>query len=713
MLRSSRATAQLFGCLVAALVALSAPAIASAAAPSVVGSVSDANVDLSGVTAVAVSRSYAYAASGYGGELTAIDIANPAGPLITGSAAPAALPTANSMMGASNVVVAGGYAFVVARNSNGGSYPNYTNDNGAGNSLTVFDVHNPAQPTYVGQVYSDTKLFGAYGIAVSGRYAYVAYQGVIVGSPSTPRTSKGGFSVIDITDPSGPTIVGNLDNNNLTGSNTNALSGADGVGVSGNDAYVAAWGKNAITVIDISNPASPTIVTSLVDPTHLNEPSDVAVSGSHLFVSDYGSAGVTAVDISNPTSPSVAGYTSATQLAGAYRIKVAGSYAYVAGSISNTLATVNVSNPAAPVLTNAFVTDARHLNSVIGLDVVPGGRYVVATSPRLSNETKTVYPPYPTQPGGPTNTGTVSVIDLDPNPVNVAITTPGNHATYAQGQPVSAAYACSPGGAVGLSSCTGPVPSGQAIDTSTPGSHSFTVSGTDVWGQTGSATVTYTVIGKPAAAFSESPATPTVRTSVSFDGSGSSDPNPGATITGYSWSFGDGRTGSGARTRHAYARAGTYTVTLTVTDSLGQRGSVQHTVKVRAARPRFSYVRQLSRRWTEPGTPTVARLPVGTVFWFTLNTKAKLTFTFYRVSSGRKAGHRCVAPTRQNRHHAACVRKVRVGTLKLAGAKGGNAVRFRGRIGRHRLAPGTYQVVITATANGLSSHRTLTFTIVR
>ncbi len=152
--------------------------------------------------------------------------------------------------------------------------------------------------------------------------------------------------------------------------------------------------------------------------------------------------------------------------------------------------------------------------------------------------------------------------------------------------------------------------------------------------------MSYTIVAKPSAAFSDSAATTTTGTAVSFDGSGSTDANPGAKITGYAWTFGDGTTASGNRTSHRYTRTGTYTVTLTITDSLGQSDSVQHKVKVLAAsaRPRFSFVRQLGKRWTEPGTPAVNKLPVGTVFWFTLSTKAKLTLTFSLRDQGAQVG---------------------------------------------------------------------------
>lgn len=84
----------------------------------------------------------------------------------------------------------------------------------------------------------------------------------------------------------------------------------------------------------------------------------------------------------------------------------------------------------------------------------------------------------------------------------IAITTPAAGATYTQGQSVTAIYSCTPAGGTGLKTCSGPVANGAAIDTSTPGSHSFTVNAEDTDGGTATKAVSYTIVAAPA------PATP-------------------------------------------------------------------------------------------------------------------------------------------------------------------------------------------------------------
>lgn len=73
----------------------------------------------------------------------------------------------------------------------------------------------------------------------------------------------------------------------------------------------------------------------------------------------------------------------------------------------------------------------------------------------------------------------------------VTITSPSDGTRYALGETVLADYSCTAD--AGLASCVGPVPSGSAIDTSTVGTHTFTVTATDDLDQTAATTVSYHV----------------------------------------------------------------------------------------------------------------------------------------------------------------------------------------------------------------------------
>jgi CSLREA domain-containing protein len=83
-------------------------------------------------------------------------------------------------------------------------------------------------------------------------------------------------------------------------------------------------------------------------------------------------------------------------------------------------------------------------------------------------------------------------IDMQP-PAAPTITTPAANAVYTSGQNVAASYSCIDGSAIsGIASCVGTVAPGAAIDT-TPGSHMFTVTATDMAGNKTVSMVNYTV----------------------------------------------------------------------------------------------------------------------------------------------------------------------------------------------------------------------------
>jgi hypothetical protein len=88
---------------------------------------------------------------------------------------------------------------------------------------------------------------------------------------------------------------------------------------------------------------------------------------------------------------------------------------------------------------------------------------------------------------------------------------------------------------------------------------------------------------------------------------------------------------------------------------------------------------------------------------YTLSGPASVTFTVERQAPGRKVGGRCVNSTSKNTGHKRCMRLTGVpGKIPRAGTQGANSFTFAGWIGGRSLAPGTYQLIATPTANGAS-----------
>jgi hypothetical protein len=177
------------------------------------------------------------------------------------------------------------------------------------------------------------------------------------------------LTVVDVSDPAAPTVKGSF-------SDATNLDGVESVFVSGRYAYVAASNVDRVTIIDISDPSTPAFVGSVQDNTVLNGVNSIFVSGRYAYVTGIGA--FTVVDVADPTAPSIAGsVTDGTILNGASSVFVSGRYAYVASSAADRLTVVDVSNPLAPAIKGSL-QDATNLDGVDNVFV--SGRYAYLTS---------------------------------------------------------------------------------------------------------------------------------------------------------------------------------------------------------------------------------------------------------------------------------------------------------------------------------------------
>jgi hypothetical protein len=514
-----RETIARWAALLVAVAGLLCPGLARAAVePVFAGSVSDSTM-LPTVDAAAVAGNYAYVTDYYAGRLSAIDISLPSSPFIAGSSA-----SSGGLMNGSTVNVAGGYAFVASKNRNGPE-GSEINDDGTGNSLTILDIHTtPVEPQIVGTVHDADSLFGAYGIAVSGNYAYTASQGCVVEQPCPSPSVGHAFDVIEIAGSQAPRVVATL----RGGKEPQAYGHITSVAISGHYAYLTAAYQDRLTVIDIANPLSPKLVASLHDEVNLSFPVDVAIEDNYAYViSQKGKGPLTAVDISNPAEPKVVGSLSSAALNGGYRIRTRGAMAYVSASANQGIAVVDISDPSNPRLLASYV-DPLHLHSTTGLDLDENGEHVVATSTYLPGQKKATFPPYPLEPGGPEQDGTVSVITLDPAPIKATIEA-GPASSTSQ---TSASFAFSVNDAVATVRCRldgGPwtlctSPTGQSYADLSPGPHEFQVQATDSADNTSTPSHTWTITESPE---SSTPPAAGGGSGGSVPGSGSGSPGSG------------------------------------------------------------------------------------------------------------------------------------------------------------------------------------------
>ena len=339
--------------------------------------------DVSGY--VHVSGKYAYVAKGRSG-LKILDISNFSSPEIVGSI--------NNIGSADKVYVYGDYAYVTVNSKEEfatsmlqvidirdpalpelaasiiapGSIEYVSGDYAYLSSglLTVVDISDPTSPEIVSSYDLPEK---AYGVQVSGSYAYVTY----VIPECCGYFGGAGLLVIDISDPTAPVTVGSYD----------TPGNAFDVYVSGNYAYVAA-GQAGLQIIDISDPASPTFAGSVATfgSTYQNiyvtgSADDITGSVYSVYVADgyaylVGEPGFLVVDVRDPTSPAlVASYDTRGVIRYSYseraytylsefNVYVADDYAYV--SDMEGLLLFDISNPANPAFTGTAQTSGKALS---------------------------------------------------------------------------------------------------------------------------------------------------------------------------------------------------------------------------------------------------------------------------------------------------------------------------------------------------------------
>jgi hypothetical protein len=182
----------------------------------------------------------------------------------------------------------------------------------AGSSALVFDIRNKTEPTYITDF-----PYAAKRIVVRGQYGYVV-------GPSD-------LSVIDLTVPAAPSIVGQATSDQLYFD----------VAVSGTIAYVV--GYKGLTIYDISSPDSPVPIRIYSD---VGYAYTVGIVGSTAIVGKW-DTGIVTVDVADPSDPSI---TAAFPELGSVRgISVTEPFAYIA-SLNAGVQLLDFSNPGAPVL---------------------------------------------------------------------------------------------------------------------------------------------------------------------------------------------------------------------------------------------------------------------------------------------------------------------------------------------------------------------------
>lgn len=343
--------------------------------------------------------------SAVGCELQVWDISTPSTPKYVGGADSSGSTNAGTGSKGFFTVAISGHYVIVGTNGDHSASCSQTAGSATGCEIMVFDVSNPASPTYVGGAdntgatnsgsfaTNDSKFIRQ--VTVSGRYLYVATATENTGATcsATAGSAVGcEIQIYDFSNPAAPTYISGIDaSGTVNGGTTN--QGDNSVAVSGRYMYVAKAGDATacssaigceLQVYDVGNPAAPVYKGGADSAGQTNTgtagtttPQYVVVAGRYAYIAKQGSSAAACsqtagsanscefmiFDISNPASPTYAGGTDANGVTNGstsktiWRFAISGRYAYLATnpdatacSNSNALGCeftmLDVSNPA-------------------------------------------------------------------------------------------------------------------------------------------------------------------------------------------------------------------------------------------------------------------------------------------------------------------------------------------------------------------------------
>jgi hypothetical protein len=281
--------------------------------------------------------------------------------------------------------------------------------------LSIIDITNPSNPTLKGSYAGE-----GWDVQVIGNYAYIA-------------NGYSGLQIVNISDPTAPTLI-----NNFLGS---PFYRQRGIEIVGNYAYVANE-LQGLLIIDISNPSAPILKGTYDTP---GEAVRVSVVGNYAYVADD-TYGLQIVNISNPTNPTLAeNYDTSGSVAD---VKVIGDYAYVADGVGG-LKIIDVSDLTANPIGTGVISFSDSQFSVnedgtpitqVTLTRTEGSTGEVSVTLNLSDGTATAGSDYDATPitvtfadGETTKIVTIPIVNdtsSEPNEtINLTLSNPTNGAT--------------------------------------------------------------------------------------------------------------------------------------------------------------------------------------------------------------------------------------------------------------------------------------------
>jgi prepilin-type N-terminal cleavage/methylation domain-containing protein len=243
--------------------------------------------------------------------------------------------------------------------------------------FTIVDITDPSNPTVVGSCPNSncTLSTSLQDVVVSGDYAYV-----------TSTNNNAELQIIDISDKANPRRVGVY---NAPGTqDANGLFYANGLLYMTRN-YSGTSGQDEFYIMNVSDPTNPVVVDSL---SLEDNALDVVVSGNYAYLASAdNSREFQVINVSNPANISLTGryalnITGTGNNYNATTLAVGSGYAYVGRVTENRIYAVNISNPTAPTLVSASGYGVS--GTAYGLALFNNDSYLAVSSNHAAGEIK-------------------------------------------------------------------------------------------------------------------------------------------------------------------------------------------------------------------------------------------------------------------------------------------------------------------------------------